>query len=348
MLDNDVKYAIDKLFSKGLINGWVADDYGNENETYKVRLYSPIKEIASLYPILDRPDVKNAGLHETGKCGFSFDCKKYGVKDGDLIFVIIENEKSHEIKTTSFIYGDSQKHVIEYNAFELPRSDFSIMECDSFQLFEKFSHLIALKALLIRLRRNKRGKGGRGKFVGVDYSHQQSDVSLFMSIIYHFREAIFDNLSTRHLFSLTDTVADFADDNDRLAALSLSMIMFHERFAFSLNLIYDKKEKDSIIFDREIPVWGGMASNRLESDDALDVYLTRAIEVLQLSPVILSFFMEITLRTMSEKKSIFSENILRSPYFSTVWDYYKHQFEMGNKKVLSQLNILDKYPDAPF
>ncbi|HHQ4603120.1 TPA: hypothetical protein ACSP82_004047, partial [Aeromonas veronii] len=78
---------------------------------------------------------------------------------------------------------------------------------------------------------------------------------------------------------------------------------------------------------------------RLESDDALDVYFTRAIEILQSSPLINSFFMEIAVRMMNEEKSIYNENVRKSPYFTKVWEYYQKYFNVTNKKVMSELKV---------
>ncbi|HHQ4601971.1 TPA: hypothetical protein ACSP82_002862, partial [Aeromonas veronii] len=181
-------YAIDKLFTKRLINGWVSSKKNDIDETFKVTLYNPVKKVACVNANNNRPDVKQAGLHQTGLCGFSFDCEAYEIKDGDLLFVLIEGNVTKKTTTTSFIYGDAKRHVREYNSFELDRGDFSIMDYSTHQLFEKFNHLIALKAILIRLRRHKRGKGGRGKFVGVNYLHKNSDFKMFMSILSVFRE----------------------------------------------------------------------------------------------------------------------------------------------------------------
>ena len=332
-----MKFAIDKLIHIGLINGWVAANDGNKDLNYNITIRTPEKIIYQEKATRLRPDVKSLGLHETGLCGFSFNAKAYGVREGDLIFIELAREDEQEKFTHSFLYAQQDDTKLQFDLFEIPRDDFSIKDNDTQSLLQDYSHLLALKILLIRLRRNKRAKGFRGQFSGIKYEHKESDWELFYYIVSTFREAILDCLSTRNLFSITDTIADFSTPIERCAAQSLSMFMFHERFAQTINPVCHIESFTHIQPNIQHIVWDGMLSNRLLLDDSLDVYFTRALEVLQFSPLILVFYEKLMLKAMSEKNSIFYINLINSEYFQTAWVYYKTKFE--NHLKLSFANI---------
>ncbi len=321
-----MKWAIDKLFDRGLVNGWVASDDGSKKVIYNVTFRTPEKIIYETLANNDRPDVRTAGLHETGTCGFSFNAKQYGVREGDLLFVELTSVTSEERATHSFLYAKKNETKLQFERLEIPRDDFSVMDNNTESLLRDYPHLLALKILLIRLRRNKRAKGWRGQFTGVDYKFRDSDWNLFYQIVSTFREAILNNLSTRNLFSITDTIADFSTPLERCAAQSLSMFMFHERFSQTLNPLCKNDHLVHINAKVQHPIWDGMLTNKLEADDALDVYLTRAYENLQATPLILNFFQTIIKKAMSEKNSIFHENLNHSPFFIEAWAFYHAKF----------------------
>jgi len=327
-----MKFAIDKLIDIGLINGWIADNDGNKNSTYNITIRTPEKVIYQEEATRFRPDVKSLGLHETGLCGFSFNAKAYGVREGDLIFIELAREDEQEKFTHSFLYAQQDDTKLQFDLFEIPRDDFSIMKNDTQSLLHDYSHLLALKVLLIRLRRNKRAKGWRGQFTGVQYEHKESDWELFYHIVSIYREALFNNLSSRNLFSITDTIADFSTPLERCAAQSLSMFMFHERFSQTLNPLCKDNKLIYINAKSQYPIWDGMLTNRLEADDALDVYLTRAYENLQSTPLILNFFQILIKKAMSEKNSIFYTNLKHSDYFSNAWSFYETKFNADLKR----------------
>lgn len=77
-----MRWAIDKIFERGLVNGWVASDDGNPKDLYCITIRTPEKVIYKNLANSERPDVKAAGLHETGFCGFSFNANLCGVREG--------------------------------------------------------------------------------------------------------------------------------------------------------------------------------------------------------------------------------------------------------------------------
>ncbi len=332
-----MKWAIDKLFDRGLINGWVSANDGNKNSIYYINIKTPEKTIYSSSVNKFRPDVQAVGLHKTGLCGFSFNAKEHEVREGDLLFIELISEDQKERFTHSFLYAEKGDTKHQFDRLEIPRDDFSIMEKETHLILREYPHWIALKVLLIRLRRFKRGKGGRIKFCGVDYKHFENDWKCFYKIISVFREAIFDNLSIRNIFSITDTIADCSDTEERSAALALSFYMFHERFAQTLHPLNKIDSFEHLNPSRQHQVWGRMLSNRLEKDDALDVYLTRAHEVLGNSPLILCYFEKIMLITMDEENSIFKRNLKNSEFFSEVWCIYYDRFKSDIKQSLSNI-----------
>lgn len=327
-----MKWAIDKLFDRGLVNGWVASDDGSKDVIYNVTFRTPEKVIYTCVASIERPDVRAVGLHETGICGFSFNANEYSVREGDLLFVELASVNSEERATHSFLYSTKNETKLQFDRLEIPRDDFSVMKNNTESLLHDYPHLIALKILLIRLRRNKRATGWRGQFTGIDYKFRDSDWNLFYHIVSTFREAILNNLSTRNLFSITDTIADFSTPLERCAAQSLSMFMFHERFSQTLNPLCKGDVFVHINAKRQHPIWDGMLTNKLEADDSLDVYLTRAYENLQAAPLILNFFQVIVKKAMSEHNSIFHQNLKHSPFFTEAWSFYHAKFNHDLRK----------------
>ena len=332
-----MKFAIDKRFDKGLINGWATSDKQDLDIEFSVNIFTPQRKVFSAKANLYRSDVQSAGLHSTGNCGFSFNAHAAGVRDGDLIFIRIGCEEPVEFKSHSFVYGDANNKVEEFSKYELARDDFSIMEESTIALLENHNHLLALKILMIRLRRFKRAKQWRGEFYGIEYSYKETDWELFRNIVTNYREAIFDNLSTRYLFSIIDTIADFSSKDEGLAALSLSMMMFHERFAYTLNLIYDKQVKINPVKNTQMHIWGDMLTNNLFRDDSLDIYLTRSTALLKEYPALLSYFYEIVQRSAVEQNSLFHENISSSEYFMSAWEFYSARFSSEKRLMLSSI-----------
>lgn len=57
-----MKWAIDKLFERGLINGWVSANDGNKDKKYRINIKTPEKTLYSASINNFRPDVKAVGL----------------------------------------------------------------------------------------------------------------------------------------------------------------------------------------------------------------------------------------------------------------------------------------------
>lgn len=334
-----MKWAIDKLFERGLVNGWVASDSGNKSVLYRVTIRTPERIIYNSIASIERPDVKAAGLHETGTCGFSLNAKEHDVREGDLLFVELASINSEERETHSFLYAEKNETKLQFDRFEIPRDDFSIMDQHTSLLLLNYPHLLVLKILIIRLRRHKRAKGWRGQFTGIHYNYKESDWSLFYYIVSTFREAIFNSLTVRNLFSITDTIADFSTPTERCAAYSLFTFMAHERFSQTLNPLCKNTLKPIKNYSHQFSMWGDMLTNRLELDDALDIFLTRSCDVLESTPLILDFFKKIIIDAMSDENSIYSRNINSSDYFSSAWSFYRNQFAVSLNSSLRSIAI---------
>ena len=330
-------FAIDKLFDKGIVSGWAVSNNRDLDTDFRIDIFTPIGKIFSGSVNLYRPDVQAHGISKTCNCGFSFDMKSSGIKDGDFVFLRIYEKNLKLLRTHSFVFGKTDFSKKEFFGYETPREDFSIMESSTSDILSCNNHILAFKLLLIRLRRYKRARLWRGNFKGVNYEYYDSDLNLFKKIATNYREAIFSSLSTRDLFSIIDTFADFSSEGESLAALSISLMMVYERFSTSLFLIYDKIKKEDQILNKQIPVWGGMLSNNLYRDDSLDIFLTRTSTLLKDYPHLLSYFYEIIDRAMKESNSLFSENISNSEYFLDAWMYYKSKFKEDSRLLLSSI-----------
>jgi hypothetical protein len=216
------------------------------------------------------------------------------------------------------------------------------MNTETDKLWQEYPHMLALKLLLIRLRRFKRAKGYRLHFAGVDYNYFQQDWKNFYHTVSNYRELIFDNLNIRNLFSITDTIADCSTTpEERCAALALSFYMYHERYAQTLFPLCKIDSLDYLNPNTQHPIWGGMLSNRLNLDDSLDIYLTRTYEVLSNTPLILSFFEKIMLCSTEEKNSIFYQNIRNSVFFTEVWPTYRNKFKSDLGSLFKNIHYLE-------
>ena len=127
----------------------------------------------------------------------------------------------------------------------------------------------------------------------------------------------------RYLWSVVDIFADYADIGERMAALSISNILMHERFAQTNKCIYDFSEKNDKILDKQIHYWGGMATNRLNLDDSFDIFMTRNLECLESFPLMKKFYCFFIKKMMHEESSILYLNINNSVYFGEAANFYK-------------------------
>ncbi len=129
-----MKFSIDKLFHIGLINGWVSGEDDNKDCVYNVTIRTPEKIVYQAQAINFRPDVKSAGLHQTGLCGFSFNAKHFGIREGDLLFVELASVNNEELATHSFLYSVDNVAKQQFDRLEFPRDDFTIMVQDTTSL----------------------------------------------------------------------------------------------------------------------------------------------------------------------------------------------------------------------
>lgn len=92
--------------------------------------------------------------------------------------------------------------------------------------------------------------------------------------------------------------------------------------------------------DRQIAYWGGMHANLFTIDDSLDVFLTRAIEVMKESPLLLGYFFSILIAASKSENSLLGENLKRSINFQEAFAFYSELFR-------THIASLDRkaYPD---
>lgn len=317
-----MKFSVDVNMHLSGIRGWVAVE-----EPAKLKLYKDDVLLGEVVADLGRDDVKAAGLHPTGLCGFSFDASEYGLIEGDIYKVEVCSGAS--VVRVFRLYGDHQKMLKEFVLLELlPRDDLSYLEPTTDEVLRSAPCIFAYKKLMIRLRRGKRGKQSRGVFVGYDYESRESDFSCFRALTENYLSVWNSFLDSRYLWSVLDTLADYGTPMERLAALAASNYMYAERFFQTQHCLYTLVEKDSEekIFTRQLPYWGGMKTNQLANDDALDVFLTRNLEILSHAPVVKSIFFKLLGRSSEEPGSLLGFNLSNSGFFAGVYGDYKKDF----------------------
>lgn len=123
----------------------------------------------------------------------------------------------------------------------------------------------------------------------MNYDYKKVIGIFFLLYGFNFQEAIFNSLTVRNLFSITDTIADFSIPIERCAAYALFTFMAHERFSQTLTPLSINKIETIKNNSRQYNIWGGMLTNRLQLDDSLDIFLTRSCDVLASTPLILDF-----------------------------------------------------------
>ncbi|MFZ2450574.1 MAG: hypothetical protein WAW36_08645 [Methylovulum miyakonense] len=319
-----MKYALDYKSGTKYIGGWVSRKDENQSEENVVILLRGLKgEIARVKCDVQRNDVKDAQLHDTGLCGFKFPSELVDTLiDGNFYSIHIITPK--ELVRIPILYGDVDILMDKFYRFELPRDDFTILESTPANLFSSGSDIINFKKLIIRLRRGKRAKCSRGKFEGIDYPHKEIDWTIFRLIVISNLKILFKHFNTRYLWSIIDTFVDHGDKYEKLAGLAISNWLYQERFAQTLKCVYDFNEKSNPILNRQLGYWGGMLSNLLNDDDAFDVFITKNIECLEIVPVIKCFYVELLFRSIAEDQSIIGFNFRNSAHFTKMGEYYKN------------------------
>lgn len=325
-----MKYAIDINHDKKIISGWAISNNFDDLKNTQISLTRVARSPVSIKFGIFREDLKNKKLHPSGNCGFRIPFGDVGLRTGDIFRVNISAEDEKSVGRT-FIAGNKEEYVSNFNKLEYDRDDFSVMKPKIQDLILENSDLMVLKKLIIRLRRATRAKNWRGSFIGVDYEHKKDDYELFKSYVIKSRYVLFTFLPIRYIWSIIDTIADLEEGSEKLAWLSISNILAAERMAQTMPCIRDFKELGEPILDKQLNYWGGMASNHLGRDDSLDIFLTRSITCLQNFPEAYSYYRNIMLSMMSEgNNSIWGTNVEKSHYFSQAWEFYKNKFLKEN------------------
>ena len=314
------KLSVDVDMENKAICGWVVS--GEIIST--VDVYHHMNKVATGVCNLHRPDILALNMHSTGNCGFSFSETKHGFVRGNVYIVGVK--AGSEYLRVLRVYGDSASLLNEFIGLELlPRNDPSHLDLETEGVVSSNSDVQAYKKLLIRLRRGSRGRSWRGEFVGTDYSHRETDFVYFKFLTESLLAFWLGFLDARYLWSVVDTYADYGMREEKLAALAVSNFMHAERMFQTRRCIFDSVEKalEDRIVDRQVEYWGGMKSNQLSGDDALDIFLSRNIEILQSAPVIRSIFFEILARAASAPDSSLGFNLANSSYFKEVFSHYE-------------------------
>ena len=335
-----MKYSIDVNHDKKTISGWaVSNDLESLNNP-QVLLTRVGRNPVFVYFGIFRGDLKNKKLHPDGNCGFRIPFGDVGIRTGDIFRIIISAENEKTVGRT-FVAGNREDYISQFNKLEYERDDFSIMQPSVHELMADNSDLIVLKQLIVRLRRFSRAKNWRGSFIGVGYEHHKDDYDVFRKFVLDARYALFSCLPIRYVWSIIDTLADFGVQNERSSWWSISNMLATERMAQTIYCIGEFNEFDESIANKQIKYWGGMASNHLGRDDSFDIFLTRSITCLQEFPEAYSYYRTVMLSMMDEgMKSIWGMNVEKSQYFSQAWDFYKNKFLKENSKEAAYLDSL--------
>lgn len=337
-----MKYSVNYSPSIKAISGWVSRiDEGKSVSDVTVLLKGLIGGIKEVKCDIYREDVKLAGVHDTGVCGFRFSQIEHSLIEGNFykVEIVVDGQST----VVPLMYGDHNSVKRYFTMFEVPRDDLDIMMSHPILMFKDGCDLLNLKKLMIRLRRGKRSKGWRGRFTGIDYTYQSLDWELFRLLVISNLEILIKYLDARYLWSVVDTFVDYGSSVEKLAGLSISNWMYQERFSQTLNNIYNLYEKASPVLDSQYLYWGGMRSNLLRADDAMDVFITKNLECLTEVPYLKSIFIELMNRAAIEDGSTIGINFKHSPYFREMWMFYKTYFKKHSLKkedlLLVELNL---------
>jgi hypothetical protein len=317
-----MKFSVDINMHLGDIRGW-----GSSLETARLKIYKDDTFLAEAHSNIYREDVKNAGLHPTGLCGFSFAETGCDLVEGEIYKIEILTSAS--TVTVYRLYGDHKKMLNEFVHLELlPRNDLSHLEPSTTDILKSAPCIFAYKKLMIRLRRGKRGKQSRGEFIGYEYKHKDSDFAYFRTLTEKYLTVWTAFLDSRYLWSVVDTYADYGTPTERLAALAVSNYMYAERFHQTQHCLYQliEKDDDAKVVSHQLQYWGGMKTNQLCADDALDVFLIRNLEILSLAPVIKIIFFKLLNHSSLESRSLLGMNLSNSEFFFNVYETYKNKF----------------------
>lgn len=316
-------------YNKGSLKGWVDSEDPNNTE---IRIFDSLHNLYFTKLGLIRKDVVSKARSKNLNCGFSYEDIIQGDIEGN--FFSYEIQCNSNIASGSKFCGDYEKWMDTFDSFHIhDRKDFSIQEKPIEEIFSNYPDLIAFKLLLIRLRRGKRGFGGRASFKGHDYPLIQEDWLFFKSFYTRHFDTLSKILSVRSLWSVIDTFADFGTAIEQACALAVSNYLYQERFAQTYSRVFELVPLNKIKLGQSL-YWGGMLTNRLHKDDSYDVFFTRNILILEHAPIIKKTFGIIFLQSILAENSINSMNLNNSEWFIPIFDFYKKYFTKyidGNK-----------------
>ncbi|WP_236208414.1 hypothetical protein [Pseudomonas tohonis] len=273
---------------------------------------------------LNRSDVLAARLHETGRCGFAFHAAEYGIAPGNIYKVVLRTTDGQ--REFLRLYGDHTALLNTFIHFELlPRDDPQYLRASTEQILAKGSDLEAYKSLMIRLRRGKRGQGWRGRFSGIDYEAKDSDLAAFTAFTERYLSVLLGFLDARYLWSILDTLADYGPQEQRLAALAASNFLTAEKMQQTRSCLFVSQSRPAAecVTTHQLLYWGGMKTFQLSTDDALDIFLTRNIELLSGFPVVAALFFELLKRAARTSDSGLGFNLGNSRYMQEAFDFYE-------------------------
>ncbi len=316
-----MNFAVDVNLKINAITGWASGKSNNNLDDCLVSIYRNNILLASTTLNVMRKDVKDAGHHPDGLCGFCFLEKDIKLVKGNIYLVKIFSRENSKSKLV--LYGNSSKISKEYDKFEIIRNDFSILNIKTSDLFIDGEDLLSFKKLMIRLRRGKRAHSMRLSFRGEPYLYVKEDWEMFRSFVDININLLLQMLSVRNIWSILDTFTDYAEIGERTAALAVSNILYQERFAQTYKCIYDFTEKRKKVITGQIDYWGGMKTNSLARDDAYDLFITRNLDCLKQYPLINRFFVFFIKKMINSETSILHFNISNSSYFNEMAIFYK-------------------------
>ena len=227
---------------------------------------------------------------------------------------------------TKGCFGARADLLRAFTVFEIPRDDLSLLKRPTEDLLQSGTDLINLKKLIIRLRRAKRAFGERGVFSGVHHDHIESDLLALKEMYSGYFSTLNQVIDVRYIWSIVDCIADFGTPIERACALSVSNFMHAERMAQSLRNVYDFADRCDPVLTHQLPYWGGMKTNQYSSDDALDIFLTRIVEIVSEEPFVFACFGAIMLEAANHESSLLGENLRRSRHFQEAFEHYADVF----------------------
>lgn len=259
-----------------VVGGWVAlIESGHRIE--KIYLSTLRLGEIEIQLSVNRPDVVVAGQSSIIRCGFVLHGMKPNIRVGDFVNIRVVAGGVEASKTV--LLNENQNLLQDFSTLEIERSR-SILDVDLKDLAQRYSDILLLKIIMIRLRRGMRGASHEYPFIGYSYLEYENDFELYSYMIENFGESlskVFKH-NTRWLLSINDTFSDCGIARVQDVSMSFSSILVLERFFQTYKLHRSQPSNwDPEYTDTQIVYWGSMPTNRLELDDVYDIFLTRLI-----------------------------------------------------------------------